>query len=299
MNQQPTNALNEGIRHLLACDFAGAVTALQQAIQQAPHEGRAYGFLGMAYARSGDINAGLWALYEAMRLQPNDSAARYNLAVGLVQAQKYAEARTVLEEALALDPNNKRAQAALRSLSTVLTQPPPLMSIQSAAYPGMSLQPDSMPSGDKSGTGGVSGMQYTPSISPMAVSQPLTLGVRVLRGLGWGALIGQWWTLMVSFWAFGWGGSRMGGHSILAIITLTLIFGLFFAIVGSLMGLIIGLRDAMPNIGAIIGVVFGLLMLGVEFLITGSSMILLNIFIWVYTGRALGSSIATRVQKRT
>ena len=369
MNTTPGSALDEGIRLLQANDFAGAIALLQQAVQQNPMEGRAHGYLGVAYARVGDLNASIYALQESARLQPQDSAAHYNLAVALAQAQQFPQARQALEHALVLDPGNARAQTALQSLPATVPQPaaptmspsavppldlsvpasppqqayasappayapisaplaspnytsapsplapppsapavmslngepvaalpsnyqtPPLQTGQPAMYPG-AYPPPGNPAAP-----GMGGMQYAPQSRPMSSSVPPSSGTRILRGLGWGALFGQWWTLWVVFWDLIIGGSRHGGTNAVIIIIGTIVLGLFFGFVGSIMGLIIGAIDGMPDTGAIVGVIFGVLLMGAEYLLSGSTMIFVNIIFWALTGRFIGRNIAARVQQ--
>lgn len=370
MLNDPAYFLNEGMRLLQAGDFTSALAALQSAVQQNPQDGRAYGYLGIAYARLGDLNASVYALQEAARLQPQDSNAQYNLAVGLMQAQRAGEARTALEQALRLNPGNQRAQAALQSVATAPAPPAPYappaapvpqqtlyapqMPAPPAPYgyapntpPGgyasnappapmppnqpamMPLNGGSMPPpapnyanytvptmqtppyaaqppagyapGYAPGYGpggtpapGMGGMQYAPKPFRQT-GLPPAAGTRVLRGLGWGALFGQWWTLWVVFWDLI--AHSSGERDTGLMIFVALVLGVFFAVVGSVMGLIIGMIDAMEDVGAIVGVVFGVLMLALEYSITRNSMIFVNILFWSFTGRFIGRNIALRVQQ--
>ncbi len=361
MNTDPTRALEEGVRLLQSNDFTNALAALQQAIQQNPQDGRAYGFMGIAYARLGDLNASVWALQEAARLQPQDSTAQYNLAVGLMQAQRTGEAQGALEQALRLNPNNDRAHAALQSLSAAPLTPAPYPQAQpqATAYPApayptppmpapapqpgyapnaapapmplnvpppMSLSGEPMPAPapnyanysvpsasnmpppNYAGTAGgmgyaptgtpapnMGGMQYAPQ--PQAqrrVSEPPSAGKRVLRGLGWGAVFGQWWTLWEMISSLLW---HSGEHAFIYYVIAILILAPIFAVMGSIMGLVIGAMDAHQDTGAIVGVVFGLIILGLKFFLMQSGTVFLGIFFWVVTGRFIGSNIAMRVQQ--
>ena len=200
-----------------------------------------------------------------------------------------------------------------------LNAPPPQPGLASPNYtppPGMGMPPPpppqpglaspnyAPPPGFTPGPGlpplppQVAGMQYqpqAPAFQPAALAP--SLGLRIGRGIGWGALYGQWWTLGVFIWDIL--RSSGGEHPLSAAWMggLTLLFALFFAFVGSVMGLIIGAMDAMPDTGAIVGVVIGLVMLGLEYLLTRSGMIFVNIFFWFFTGRFIGANIAARVQR--
>ena len=70
MTPEPENALNEGIRLLQANDLQAAIGALGQAAREAPSDGRAYAYLGIAQCRLGELGAGVASPQQAARLQP-------------------------------------------------------------------------------------------------------------------------------------------------------------------------------------------------------------------------------------
>ncbi len=368
MNYEPTTALNEGIRLLQANDFAGAAIQLEQAARQTPQDGRAHGYLGVAYARQGNAAASVQALQAAARLQPQDSGAYYNLAVGLVQAQRQPEARTALEQALRIDPGNARARTALQGLAATTQAPAsppfaapsaytptnqpgsaPLYNSETAAslpashYTSVSTQDQSsygMPSvasltgepvapammslngspvaplpadyqtprltqgmapppayGMGTPAPGMGGIQYMQQSRPMSSSQPPDTGKRILRGLGWGAAFGQWWTLWLMFSMLRGGGVPGGAVGVMTVIILTVFMGTVCAFLGSVMGLIIGAVDAMPDAGAMIGMVFGIAMLGLQFVLAQNGFLLPGAILWIFSGRFIGRHIAARVQQ--
>jgi hypothetical protein len=118
---------------------------------------------------------------------------------------------------------------------------------------------------------------------------------RAIRGLGWGALYGQWWTLWIVFWDYivGGGFSRPGVSPALAIIGLVCLYGL----AGSIAGLIIGGTNVEfgPAIG--IGVGVGALLGLAEVISKGQLMAVVNLVFWVITGRFIGAGIWGRVQQ--
>lgn len=285
MTPEPGSALDQGIRHLQANDLQAAIEYLQQAVREDPSNGRAYGYLGIAQSQLGDLAAGVASLEEAARLQPEDAGAHYNLGVALTQAQRLSEARAALQRALALDPNHSRARGALESLGPgdISPQPAALAEPAPAAAPG-------------------AGMQYTPPPPTLGTVDAYAppAGRRIARGLGWGALYAQWWTIWIVFWQFVWSGLGSKNDVNLplgTILILVLALALFLALVGSVVGLIIGAANAPPEHGAIIGVVAGILLLGVEFFVFRSGSVLINIFFWFFTGRYVGALVAARVQQ--
>jgi hypothetical protein len=310
MNSGQNSAFEQGMRLLQAGDARAAADHLYQAVQQNPSDGRACGYLGIALIRVGEVSTGVAWLQEAARLQPTDSTAQYNLAVALTQAQRLAEAKAALQQALALDPNNAKARAALARLPADVPQAPapapaapatPSSGYDLNSWPVQQAAPTPIPpsTGLAPPPPSNPGMLYTPRAAAQIADVSPPTGTRIARGLGWGALFGQWWTLWIVFWDFIiWPSARPGGsYSMLVIIVGALILGIFFCIVGGLLGLIIGAMDAMPDIGATIGIVFGLVLMALEMWLGGGFRVI-NVFFWIFTGRFVGRNIAYRVQRR-
>jgi hypothetical protein len=76
----------------------------------------------------------------------------------------------------------------------------------------------------------------------------------------------------------------------------TVVYFFIYTFAGSMAGIVIGLMDADENRGAIVGVVIGLLMCGLEVLLSGSAFMLVNVFFYFFTGRFIGRGLASRVQ---
>ncbi len=142
-----TTARDEGIRLLQAGDMTGALNLLRQAVSQNPSDGKAYGYLGVCYARLGDYSLAVTALQHSVRLMPNDPAMRFNLGMTLFQAQRYAEAKPELELALSLNPNHSGARdllgriAGLGAAALAPPAPPPAPPATSPAGSGGLGQP--------------------------------------------------------------------------------------------------------------------------------------------------------------
>jgi len=149
------------------------------------------------------------------------------------------------------------------------------------------------PSGYAGQTGGV----YVPDAPPnWAARRQMapSAGLRMARGLGWGALWGQWWTLLNAFWFLVFGGYKQGGFAAAVIIAGIFVFGF----VGSLVGLIEGAVDASVETGSIIGIVAGLIFAVIELVLLGfSASGFVSILFWIYTGRRVGSMIASKIQQ--
>lgn len=294
MSSESGTALERGVAALQAGDFDAAVSHLSIAVQQEPSNGRAYGYLGIAHSRVGNHPIAIASLQEAVRLQPSDSGALYNLGIAMIQADQSAQARPVLEQALALDPGNARIRTALQSLTTAAPSPSSLP--PATALPGPAQYDLPMPSGLQQPAPPVSvGMPYAPKpiVRPPEWQTP-SLELRLARGLGWGALYGQWWTLWTLFSMFAFG----GGKNMAILIAFVLVFAVLFAVAGMGVGLIIGATNVRPDKGALIGIAVALALMGLEFLFFGQDpRMLINIFFWFFTGRFIGASVAVRVQK--
>ncbi len=320
MTDGPVNPLDEGIRALQSGDLNRADSLLNAAVAANPADGRAQGYLGICKARRGDLVGSVTSLQEAARLQPKDATAQFNLAVALVQAKRSAEAREALQRTLTLDPTNAKAQAALQQLGATVSEqsaePPDVtaewstaargtdLSSPSGSYempsPAQSYPPQSYPPAGYPPPG----QPYPPHGTGMAQSAVLpSTGLRIARGIGWGFICGQFWTALNLFWEFAFGAAQSTpgekGPGLLAVFIFSaLLFVFVFGFAGSLVGLIIGAANAPVSTGAIIGVVAGLILCGLEFLISGGrASTLLNIFFWFFTGRYVGAIIAARVQQ--
>jgi hypothetical protein len=320
MTDGPVNPLDEGIRALQSGDLDRADPLLNAAVAANPTDGRAHGYLGICKARRGDIAGSITSLQESARLQPSDATAQFNLAVALVQAQRTGEAREALQRVLTLDPSNSKALAALQQLDAASTAQTPMsadvtaemppssrgvdLSSSTGSYempaPGSTYPPQSYPQTGFPPPGQPYPTQGT--VTAPSVVEP-SIGLRIARGIGWGFLCGQFWTALNLFWFFVWGGvdSASSGKGIGLLgtgIFLAILFFIVFGFLGSLVGMIIGAGNASVSTGAIIGVVAGLILCGLEFLMTGgNASSLVNVFFWFFTGRYVGANIAARVQQ--
>jgi hypothetical protein len=116
---------------------------------------------------------------------------------------------------------------------------------------------------------------------------------RIARGMGWGILHGQWWTLWTVLSMFLWGHGSFDGEMVAEIVLRAFIFGFF----GSLTGLIIGAANASEGLGAHIGVGVGVLLCLMQAALFQSATLLINLIFYYFTGRYVGAGIAGRVQQ--
>jgi len=113
---------------------------------------------------------------------------------------------------------------------------------------------------------------------------------RMGRGIFWGFIYGQWWTLLTIFWSFAWG---HGGVSIGVGILMAIFYGFF----GSVAGLIIGVANLPTGPGSIVGVCTGIIVCIIEMALSHDAGSLVNIFFYFFTGRFVGAGITGRVQR--
>jgi hypothetical protein len=136
--------------------------------------------------------------------------------------------------------------------------------------------------------------------TPTAVTLPAArredapgLGKRLLTGLLWGGVYGQWWTfwkgLSILIWSMG---SIPEPRLILVLMA---VFVVMYAIAGTVTGLVIAFTNGTRATGAIVGVVVGLALCGLEMLLNQNPFSLFNIFFFFVTGRFVGSGLAGRV----
>jgi len=329
MSEQALNARDEGARLLQAGNLDGALHLLEQAIRSDPADARAYAFLGICRTRKGDANGGIEALAQATRISPSDAVLHYNLGVALSQAGRGPEAIPELQQTLALNANHAGARELLHRLQSAPAASPPAPpapvaytatpSDQTVAWapgpPPQAEQPAAWASAPQPPPGGppawtpaappTDGVQHNDFTgSPAAMyyaqdqtygGQPPGIGLRLLRGFGWGILYGQYWTLwrLISSVLFG----RASFSS--EFLARTLLDLALFGIVGSIVGLIIGAANLDEDQGVYVGVGAGILILGLTLLASQNPFMLINVFFYYFTGRYVGSGVAGRVQRPT
>lgn len=126
---------------------------------------------------------------------------------------------------------------------------------------------------------------------------PPGLARRVLRGLGWGVIYGQWWTVLTVAWDLFFGATRGDFSFDVRTILAVVIFAIVYGLAGGLTGLIIGASNAPMSAGASVGIGAGLLLCLLETLAMHNFGGLLNVFFYFFTGRFVGAGITWRVHQ--
>jgi hypothetical protein len=137
-----------------------------------------------------------------------------------------------------------------------------------------------------------------PGAANWVAAQPVELrapgaGRRIVRGMLWGALYGQWWTLWTIISEFVWGHATVDAKFVIVAIVMAFVFGFF----GSLTGLIIGASNANFRTGPAIGIGAGILLCLLEAALTKDATSMINLFFYFFTGRFVGAGITWRVQQ--
>ena len=275
-------------------NLAAASDYFSGIVQREPSNGPAFGYLGIALTKLGQTEQALQALGQASQLQPQEPTAQYNVAIGLMHAGRQQDAIPFLNYTLQLDPNHTQAQAALASFSTAQAPPQPE---QPAVFGSMASPLNNGPapiSGQVYPASQPQGMHYTQTARPRVVQVAPDLGTRLTRGLGWGALYGQWWTAWMMFWTVAW---NFKDFSMPGLFLLLAVFVGIFTVGGVVAGLIIAVLPPAVSSGAAVGVTFGIIFCVIEMLLNGSAQMIVNIFFWFFTGRYVGANIAVRVHR--
>ncbi len=321
-------------------DLAGSVTSLQEAARLQPSDPMAQFNLAVALMQAQRTDEARAAFQAVLALDPSNAKAQQGLQQlgGTAPAQPAPTAAPPAWNPQARGVDLSAPAGSYDQTQPVSTQPPGPATLTGEPYaPQPSMQPAQPLGGQpyqqptqtfpppaqpyppqgqpyqQPGYGApqpspyppqpAGGMRYTPPVQQFApAGAPPSAGLRIARGLGWGFLWGQWWTVLNLFWAFVWGGvNSLGGkheNLVLMGVILGVIFVLVFGVAGAVVGLIIGAMNAPVQTGAVIGIVFGLIFCGLEVVLGGFQPgMLINIFFWFYTGRYVGAKVAMHVQR--
>ncbi len=111
-----SNARDKGIRLLREGSPAESIDFLVQAIELEPEDLDLYLFLGLAYAKKGDLQSSVDILEHAINLAPSSPKLHYNLGVAYHKADRITQAKEQYIRALGLDPCYDAAKKALDAL---------------------------------------------------------------------------------------------------------------------------------------------------------------------------------------
>jgi hypothetical protein len=312
-------------------DPQGGLLDLQQAVRLQPNDAAALYNLAVALAQVNRTEDARGALQHALTLDPTNAKARAaldKLGATAVVSQPQQPAYASPQSAYSPPPPAGASGAMPLAGAMPLTGPQPLTGAQPLSGPmpltGQPMPPSSYSTPPSSygvppssygspapayggapsvyGGPGRPGTTYSPPMG-RGYSAPST-GTRIGRGIGWGALLGQTWTIYIGVWLMVlWGMlSALGGSGGiigLGIGVVLFIIALGNAVVFGLAGLIIGAADLDDEAGAIVGIVASLLIVGAQYLLgfrAGFMSIIFGVMFAVSFGRGVGAAIANKCQ---
>jgi len=317
-------------------DSTGGILDLQQAVRLQPTDSDALYNLAVALAQANRVADAREALQYALSLEPANTRVRaaldkLNATAVVVQQAAYAPPPSAPLVASPLGGGVSVGSPMPLSGPQPLTAPQPLtgaplggpMPLTGEAIAPANYGTPSPYSAPPSPYGTPGGTMYSgpapayggpPSVyggPGMAGSQgrqlgqfakpPPTTGQRIGRGLLWGALLGQMWTVYIAVVLI-IGGLALAGLGAGGLITISIALVLFVvalvnAFVFGIAGSIIGAADMDEDQGAVVGIVASLFIVGGQFLLgmRGGLGLVLGIIFAISFGRGVGIGIAKQI----
>jgi hypothetical protein len=302
-----------------AGEMDDAVSLLRNLLKQQPADGHLHALIGVCKAQQGQMDEAIKSLETAVILSPGDPVVELKLAGALLQAGRTEQASWRAQRVLEADPDNEDAKGLL---AHIRTNPAPAVSAPApavAAPPVARLveTPAAVPPPPAAQAAGVvpvppsaavalpfpapavaqPAAQAYPFHAPTPVAaEPPSLGLRLLRGLGWGLLYSQVWTvfamvvvLFVSLL------TTKVALAIIAFLVLGFMNLAFHGGMGMLIGAVAALMNADEDTGGWIGMSVGflILLIGVMY----GFLFFWSVFFYIGLGRWVGRSVAAHIQK--
>ncbi len=305
--QDPANPrahVLRGVYEARRGNLPGAVNAIEHAARLQPNDAGIQYNLALVLAQSQRATEARQAAERALAVNPSQGGARDLL-------ERLGGAATPQPPAApaAWAPAPASPAPAWATPSSAPTPPPlPVYPVSPSPVPTgipnqtatAGGQPDS--SGLRLPTGWPGAQTGDPASSGLRVPPPTDLvegplpavGLRVARGLGWGPLYGQWWTLWSTISLFLWSGGNPRGNIILYVVILA-VFNAFFGAITGLIIAVVGNRQ--QEISSRIGIGVGLCMCLLRAVIFQSGFQLFNLLFYFVTGRYVGTGLHERVMK--
>lgn len=258
-----------------------ALAILRSQLQRLPSDGHAHALVGICHAQQGNLEASVKSLETAAILNPGDPAVEYNLACALFQIGRTDQARWRLTRILESDPENQEAR---QLLAHVQRPTAPAAPAAAPAAPGRATAPAARyPAAHRS-----------PSEST-AIVWP-GLGLRMLRGTGWGLLYSLWWTVFSLCGAFLLSlFATKVAVAIVAFALMAVMTTVFHSAMGILTGLLVAVLNVDHDAGAWVGFGVGILILVLGMLV--GMLAFWAVAFYICSGWLIGRAIADRVQR--
>lgn len=267
-----------------------ALAILSALVQADPADGRAHALIGVSHAQQGNLEGAVKSLETAALLSPHDPGVEYNLAEALFRAGRKDEAVWRLTRLTETNPEDQEAKALLEQIrrssaagaaaaapASAGTQAAFAGSRPGAAAPAAGIQPHYRAAS--------SGLTGAPGV-----------GLRLLRGVGWGLLYAQSWTVFSLFGAvFISLLTTRVEHAIIALIILGALTVLFHSAMGVLTGVVVALMNADEDMGGWVGMSVGFLILLIA--LRAGFLAFFGVVFYIFVGRWIGRSVAGLVQR--
>lgn len=303
-----------------AGEMDDAVTLLRNLLKQQPADGHLHALIGVCKAQQGQVDEAIKSLETAVILSPGDPVVELKLAGALLQAGRTEQASWRAQRVLEANPDNEDAKGLLAHIRTnpapAVTAPAPAIAAPPVAR--VVETPAAVPSPPVAQAAGVVPVPTLAAAAPAfpapavvappapgaypfhtptpVAAEPPALGLRLLRGLGWGLLYSQVWTvfamvvvLFVSLL------TTKVALAIIAFLVLGFMNMAFHGGMGMLIGAVAALMNADEDTGGWIGMSVGflILLIGVMY----GFLFLWSVFFYIGLGRWVGRSVAAHVQK--
>jgi hypothetical protein len=276
------SSLEDAMALLQAGRVDEALDICRELVRSDASDSNAHALIGVCHAQKGDMDACVKCLETAALLNPSDPTIQYNLANALFQLGRIDKATYRLSRILEDDPEHPDAKLLLAHIQQQN------VAVARAVPPGaaQAARPAVRPA---------------PTVRQPAASEeylPPSMGLRVLRGLGWGLLYCQTWTVFSLFAvAFLSLMATKVEHAIIAFVVMCLLTAGFHSAMGLLMGIVVALLNADEDGGGWVGASVGFLILiiGVKFgFLAMWGVVFYLLFGW-YIGKAVGYRVSKPV----
>ncbi|MGV3719413.1 MAG: tetratricopeptide repeat protein [Actinomycetota bacterium] len=267
-----------------------ALSILRAYVQRSPSDGHGHALIGICLAQQGNLDGSVKSLETAALLNPHDEAVEYNLANALFQVGRHDQAKWRLTRIIEDNPEHQDAKLLLthiQRLTAAAGAPPKPALAQTQAI--------------ATGAGGYGARQAaclgaaTSHFAPELTGAP-SVGLRLLRGVGWGLAYSLWWTGFSLIGAFILSlFTTKVEHAVLAFLVMCVLSTLFHSAMGMLTGVVTALLNADEDAGAWVGACVGffILLVGLVF----GFLAMWAVVFYIFMGRFIGRSIAVRVQR--
>jgi hypothetical protein len=267
-----------------------ALSILRAYVRSSPSDGHGHALIGICLAQQGNLDGAVKSLETAALLNPQDAAVEYNLANALFQVGRHDQAKWRLTRIIEDDPEHQDARLLLTHIQRLTA------AASTPAAPALAQRQVAIAGAGRHGSRQTASLGPNSShFAPELTGEP-SMGLRLLRGLGWGLVYSLWWTGFSLIGAFVLSlFTTKVEHAIVAFLVMCVLSALFHSAMGMLTGVVAALLNADEDAGAWVGACVGFLILLVGLFFGFLAM--WAVVFYIFMGRFIGRSIAARVQR--